>query len=165
MKTLKKIPCLPVGFPAAIQASGSAAAGQKTLTPGKEMAPPLFDGDSLLQRLLGDRQLACAVIGGFTQDAPFQLKRLHAWLVEQDAAKVQLQAHSLRGSAATVGAEALCAIALAIETSAAAGHLDPCRELLPRAIKEFVCFKALVEREGWIAKTDSNLEVKETSNV
>jgi HPt (histidine-containing phosphotransfer) domain-containing protein len=139
----------------AILATRSVAADQEPLTSGEANAPSVFDGDSLLQRLLGDRELACAVLAGFVQDAPFQLMQLHARLVEEDTAKIQLQAHNLKGSAATVGAEALRAIALSIETSAAASQLDPCRDLLPFAINEFERFKAQVEAEGWIAKTEN----------
>lgn len=55
-----------------------------------------------------------------------------------------------KGAAATVAAEGLCAIALAIERSGAAGQLDPCGELLPRAVEEFERFKGTLERTGWV---------------
>lgn len=142
----------------AVPASRPVAADQAALTSGETITLSVFDGDSLLQRLLGDRELACEVLAGFVQDAPFQLMQLHARLVEEDTAKVQLQAHNLKGAAATVGAEALRAIALSIETSAAASQLDPCRHLLPLAINEFERFRAQVVSEGWIAKTNSNFQ-------
>ena len=43
-----------------------------------------------------------------------------------------------------------CAIALAIERAGAAGQLDPCGELLPRAVEEFERFKSTLERAGWV---------------
>ena len=77
------------------------------------------------------------------------MNSLRARLDEADAPGARLQAHALRGAAATVAAEGLGAIALAIERSGAAGQLAPCNELLPRAIEEFERFKTTLERAGW----------------
>ena len=61
-----------------------------------------------------------------------------------------LQAHALKGAAATVSAEGLRAIALAMERAGAAGQLDQCGELLPRAVEEFERFKSALEQAGWV---------------
>ena len=52
--------------------------------------------------------------------------------------------------AATVAAESLSAIALAMEKAGEAGRLDNCGELLPRAVEEFERFKSTLERAGWV---------------
>jgi PAS domain S-box-containing protein len=108
----------------------------------------VFDETSLLDRLMGDRQLAAAVLKDFLEDTPTQLKQLHARVDEQDAPGICFQAHTLKGAAATVAAESLRATALSIETAATEGSLEICRTLLSRAIDEFACFKSAVEREG-----------------
>ena len=61
-----------------------------------------------------------------------------------------MQAHTLRGAAATVSAESLHAIALAMERAGAAGELQRCGELLPRAVEEFERFKSTLKRTGWV---------------
>jgi HPt (histidine-containing phosphotransfer) domain-containing protein len=97
-----------------------------------------------------DRQLAGAVLGGFLRNAPAQLHDLRARIDEADAPGARLQAHALKGAAATVAAEGLRAIALAMERAGAAGQLERCGELLPRAAQEFERFKSALERAGWV---------------
>ena len=87
------------------------SAGQST----GEQAKVIFNGEALLRRLMGDRRLAQVVIKGFLQDTPSQLNNLRMRLDEADEAGARLQAHSLTGAAATVAAEGLHAVALAIE--------------------------------------------------
>ena len=110
----------------------------------------VFDGEALLRRLMGDRHLAGAILKGFLQDAPSQLNNLRARLNEADAPGSRLQAHSLQGSAATVSAMGLQAIAQAIELAGIAGKLDRCGELLPGAVEEFERFKSTLELAGWV---------------
>ena len=110
----------------------------------------VFDGEALLRRLMGDRQLAGIVLKGFLQDVPSQLNNLRQRLDEADAPGARLQAHALKGAAATVAAEGLRAIALAMERAGTAGQLDRCGELLPRAVEEFERFKSTLERAGWV---------------
>jgi HPt (histidine-containing phosphotransfer) domain-containing protein len=95
---------------------------------------------------MGDRQLAGTVLKGFLEDVPSQLNNLRARIEEADAPGARLQAHALKGAAATVAAEGLRAIALAMEQAGAAGQLDRCGELLPRAVEEFERFKSTLER-------------------
>ena len=128
-------------------------AGDTTPTPGPpagEPAKPVFNEEALLRRLMGDRQLAGAVVKRFLQDAPCQLNNLRARLDEADAPGTRSQAHALKGAAATVAAEGLHAIALAMERTGAAGQLDSCGELLPRAVAEFERYKGALEQTGWV---------------
>ena len=108
-----------------------------------------FNADGLLRRVMGDRQLAGTVIKGFVQDVPQQLDNLRARLEATDAPGTRLQAHTLKGAAATVGAESLQALARAIERAGTAGQLAQCRELLPRLVAEFEQFKSALARAGW----------------
>ena len=85
----------------------------------------------------------------FLSDAPRQLRALKKMADAGDADGARLQAHTLKGAAATVSAEALRAIALAMERAAAAGQCDHCGELLPRASEEFERLKSTLERTGW----------------
>jgi HPt (histidine-containing phosphotransfer) domain-containing protein len=125
----------------------------------------VFDEDGLLLRLMNDRELAGSILEGFLQDAPSQLRQLRARLDGEDVSGVRLQAHTLRGAAATVSAETLSQIAMAMETAAAAGLLEDCRGLLPHAIEEFERFKTTVQLDGWVSQETGNSGNKETTDV
>jgi len=127
-------------------------AGSIEAAPAKTVAVnanTVFDADSLLQRLMGDRELAEIILNVFLGDAPLVLKRLCDALNESDAEGARMHAHTLKGSAATVSAEALRAVAMAMETAATEGRLDRCCELFPRAADEFELFEKTVRRDGW----------------
>jgi CheY-like chemotaxis protein/HPt (histidine-containing phosphotransfer) domain-containing protein len=115
----------------------------------KSQGVTIFDSDSLLRRLMGDRELAVTVIHGFVEDIPFQLRQLRACVDSADASGLRLQAHTLKGSTATVEAKAMHAVALEMERAAAAGQLNRCFELLPLVAEEFERFRATLECERW----------------
>jgi PAS domain S-box-containing protein len=116
--------------------------------------PPAFDEESLLRRLMEDRPLASAVLHGFLEDAPKQLAQLRARLDASDGPGLCMRAHTLKGSAATVGAEALRAVALDLETAATEDQIESCRELLHRAIGEFDRFRTKLDDSGWVNQRD-----------
>jgi HPt (histidine-containing phosphotransfer) domain-containing protein len=121
-------------------------------TPGgsaDEPAKDVFDAEALLRRLAGDRELAGIILRGFLAEVPSQLKNLRRRLEEADAPGARIQAHALKGSAATVGAEVLHSTALAMERAGTAGQLERCGDLLPRAVEEFERYKSALERAGW----------------
>ena len=113
-------------------------------------AAAVFNVEALLRRLLGDRHLAGLVLRGFLEDMPSQLLALRARLDDADAAGTRLQSHTIKGAAATVAAESLQALALAMEQAGAAGQLEACDELMPRLVKEFERFQAGLEHAGWV---------------
>jgi PAS domain S-box-containing protein len=121
-----------------------------TISAADEPVKATFDGEALLGRLMGDRQLAGAVLKGFIADAPSQLNNLRRRIEEADAPGARAQAHALNGAAATVAAENLHAIALAMERAGTIGQLDQCGALLPRAVEEFERFRSTLERAGWV---------------
>jgi CheY-like chemotaxis protein/HPt (histidine-containing phosphotransfer) domain-containing protein len=112
-----------------------------------EAANPVFDPESLMERLMGDRRLAGMVLKVFLEDAPSQLSQLRQRLDAADATGSRAQAHALKGAAATVSAQGLHAIALAIEE---AGGLDLDGKLFHQAVEEFALFKGAVELAGWL---------------
>jgi PAS domain S-box-containing protein len=113
-------------------------------------AVAVFDRETLLRRLMGDRELGSTVLKGFLEDAPVRLERLRARLEEGDAVGARLQAHTLKGAAGTIEADALEAIAAALEKGAEDGELESCRPLVDRAVEELGRFRSVVEAEGWV---------------
>ncbi|MGB6689711.1 MAG: PAS domain S-box protein [Terracidiphilus sp.] len=132
---------------------------------GAVQSAAIFDGESLLSRLMGDRELAGAVLNGFVGEVPAQLRQLRARLDEEDASGAKLLAHTLKGASATVAAKAVNEIATAMETAAAAGRFDDCRGLLPRAIEAFERFKKAVESDGWLSRANHGSGIEETSQI
>ena len=116
----------------------------------EEPAEPIFDEDSLIRRLMGDRELASAVLKGFIEDVPMQLNNLRQRLDEADAPGARSVAHTLKGASATVSAQSLQALALAMEQAGVAGRLDRCFELLPGVVAEFERFKNNLRQTGWV---------------
>ena len=62
----------------------------------------------------------------------------------------RLQAHTLKGAAATVSAEALRALCFEAQEAAAAGELSRALALLPRLEEQFELLKATLKQSGWV---------------
>lgn len=119
---------------------------------GAVPATRVFNQDALLGRLMGDRELASVVLEGFLGDFPSQLNNLRRRLEQSDAPGAHSQLHTIRGAAATVSAESLLAVALAMAQPGENTLLGRCGELLPRATEEFDRFRNNLERNGWVKK-------------
>jgi HPt (histidine-containing phosphotransfer) domain-containing protein len=111
----------------------------------------IFNQDALMGRLLGDQDLAGAILLSFVGDCPARLDELRQRIAEADASGARLLAHSLKGAAATVAAEELCAFAGAIEQAGAKGQVARCAELMPRGMQVLERFRGALESAGWIA--------------
>jgi HPt (histidine-containing phosphotransfer) domain-containing protein len=100
--------------------------------------------------MMGDRQLVRKILNAFLSGFPAQMNDLRSRLADADNAAARLRAHTVRGSAATVAANALSAIAADIERAARAGKLDLAGDLVPRLIEEFERLKCTLENAGWL---------------
>jgi CheY-like chemotaxis protein len=88
------------------------------------LEPAAFDHDELLSRLGGDEELLADVVKMFLEDCPKRLAAIRRAIDAADAPLVRAEAHALKGAAGNLSAGALSAAARAIESAAAAGHLD-----------------------------------------
>jgi HPt (histidine-containing phosphotransfer) domain-containing protein len=98
---------------------------------------------------MGDQGLANRVMAGFLNDVPRQLRTLKNRLDAGDAQGARLQAHALKGAAATVSAEALLGLCCEVE-AAAAEELSRALPLLPRLEEQFELLKATLKQSGWV---------------
>lgn len=96
----------------------------------------VFDLDSSLDRLGGDRGLLRKLIEFFHEDSPPLLTSLGSGIDQQNAAQVELAAHSIKGLAANFGAQATVEAALRIEDAARAGDLATAVAALPELIAQ-----------------------------
>ncbi len=80
---------------------------------------PVFDWRTLLDRVGGNVELGRSVLELFLEDTPAYALEVVASLRAGDWANVARQAHRLKGTSATVGADRLRALAVDIEERAA----------------------------------------------
>jgi PAS domain S-box-containing protein len=125
----------------------------------------IFDSQSFLRRLMGDRQLAQLVLDAFANDAPRQLRQITARLDQADARGIALQAHSLQGAAATVAANSLQSIVQSIESAAKAGLLHRCRDQILCANAALDHFLTRAKTDGWNVQLNDNPTTEESDYV
>jgi CheY-like chemotaxis protein/HPt (histidine-containing phosphotransfer) domain-containing protein len=113
-------------------------------------ADAVFNQEEFLARLMGDQDLARQVIAAFLSDAPIRFRVLRERLDAGDATGARLQAHALKGAAATVSAEALRVLSIEVQKAAAAGELSHASAVLSRMEEQFNLLKATLEKSGWI---------------
>jgi CheY-like chemotaxis protein/HPt (histidine-containing phosphotransfer) domain-containing protein len=97
----------------------------------REPKAVVFDKAGMMARLTNDEGLARKVIEGFLYDIPKQIWVLRTCLKAGDAARVERQAHTIKGASANVGGEAMGAVAFEIEKMAKAGDLRAGTARLP----------------------------------
>jgi PAS domain S-box-containing protein len=123
-----------------------------TITPAADeprSSTEIFDERALLERLMNDRHLATKVMQSFLSDFPRQLDQLGRKIAESDALGAGLQAHAMKGAAATVAAGGLRAVAMEIEHAGKAGALERVTELVPVAAQEFRHLQSALRHSGW----------------
>ena len=110
----------------------------------------IFNYEELLSRLMGDEALAGKVIAAFLDDAPKQLRALKRMLDDGDSVGARRQAHTLKGAAATLSAEALRAASCEIQNAAEAMELTSALALLPQLQEQFERLKATLKQSGLV---------------
>ena len=83
--------------------------------------PSVFDRGAFIQRLMGDEELATTIIAVFLDDIPLQIQALKDYLDGGDTVGAVRQAHTIKGAAANISAEALSAVAFEIEKNGKMG--------------------------------------------
>jgi CheY-like chemotaxis protein/HPt (histidine-containing phosphotransfer) domain-containing protein len=123
-------------------------AGQQVEMPGDDPAQraptapalPVFDRAGALARLGDDVELLNDILATFIDEAQTNLARLKDALAGRQSEDACRHAHSIKGAASNVGAEAVRELAERMESAAKNGAFDPIREDLPeleRRLAEF----------------------------
>ena len=108
---------------------------------------PVFDRAALMNRVMGDLELASVVIEGFLGDLPGQVEMLKGFAAAGEVKHIDQQAHKMKGAAATMGAEALRAAIFAIERAAKAGDLDRVAACMPDFDAQIEALTKLLKNE------------------
>jgi CheY-like chemotaxis protein/HPt (histidine-containing phosphotransfer) domain-containing protein len=105
-----------------------------------------FNRDDLVERLMGNRQLAQRVAGGFMDNMPAQLAALASAIEGNDAPAARLAAHSLKGAAANIGCADVQNLASRIERLGESGVLTEASEALTEFTAAYEAVRPAIER-------------------
>ena len=88
---------------------------------------------AVMERLLEDTSVEFlpSLIEVFETESAQRLENIQANLAQSDMSKLSVEAHSLKGTSATFGAESLRSLSERIEKSAKAGDTATVKELVP----------------------------------
>lgn len=117
------------------------------LSPSTQHEGVIFDRVGMLERVMGDEELAAEIIEAFLTDMPRQIKGLREYLEAGDAAGAERQAHTIKGTSANMGGEALRALAFELEEAAKAGNLESMKTRLDELVATFEELKQAMEGE------------------
>jgi HPt (histidine-containing phosphotransfer) domain-containing protein len=129
----------------AVHVPGIAADGPVPATP--PAGPSVFNLDALAQRAMNDRKVIQIVIRKFLEDMPSQLAQLQRLVEENNAILAGQQAHRIKGASATLGGEAMSALALEMELAGTKGDLAALQERMPRLQAHFQALKEAMTPE------------------
>jgi HPt (histidine-containing phosphotransfer) domain-containing protein len=130
----------------------AASAAKKTTRSPDDAAPisvqepqaPVFDRSGMMVRMMGDEELARAVVESFLEDIPRRIEALRAHLESGDASGVAHQAHTIKGASANVCGEALRVVAEEMEKAAGADDLGYVIAHLPEMESQFARLKQAI---------------------
>jgi HPt (histidine-containing phosphotransfer) domain-containing protein len=110
--------------------------------------------DSLLQMVGGDADFVDELVDTFLADVPHQLADLRAAVAAGAAADAVRPAHTLKGTAASIGARSVEGVSRSIEEGARAGNVDGLKapvEELARALADLEAALADARARRWAA--------------
>ncbi len=127
--------------------------GNTSATP--EQAPEIFvDSESpilnyqvLVDRLMGDEELATTIIKEFIQDLPTQISMLEKELIKENIEDTGKQAHKIKGAADNIGAYALKQTAFSMEKAAKAGRKEELDVLMLQLTEEHTRLHQVISRK------------------
>ena len=97
----------------------------------------VFQRAELLDRLMGDFELAHVIIEGFLGDIPGQIAKLKGFVQSGDREAATRQAHTIKGASANIGAAALRQAACELEDRGQDDDMAGIAEGLPQLEAEF----------------------------
>jgi HPt (histidine-containing phosphotransfer) domain-containing protein len=89
-----------------------------------------YDNLNMLKEVIGDDLKA--ILDSFAEITPTVIEQLEHAISQQDAAEIRHHAHTLKGSAANVGAIALPELCYEMENKGRSGEIDGADELFTR---------------------------------
>jgi TMAO reductase system sensor TorS len=105
----------------------------------------IFDREGLKERLGGNEAYIGKLIASFVKSADEHLAALGCAVEKGDCPAIRMEAHTIKGAAANIGAGSMCEISFAMETAAKAEELADMPRLHTALEKAFMIFKTVVD--------------------
>ena len=111
----------------------------------------VFDEAGLLMRHNGNKSLVEEITRLFAAKAPGYIAAIRESLLNGDSSSVRHRAHSLKGAAATLGADRVAALASELAELGKINRLENADQAMQQLTKEFECLLTALTDRGWIA--------------
>jgi two-component system sensor histidine kinase/response regulator len=145
-----------VGSPSDSSSTTITVCSPSVVVVGAASEPPTASSpihwSQLLERCGDDEDLAAELVGLFFVDNPKHLLALNASVEQMDAERVRGSSHTLKGSAAAIGAVDLSKACLELERAAKTGRMDDAPKLLQTVRSEFDRLERFVRDPEWVRR-------------
>jgi PAS domain S-box-containing protein len=129
----------------------SAAVQEAAPAPGRATGVTV-DRGALLELLGGDAMILNEIVKVFLEDAPRQIEAMEAAGGAGDATTLRRLAHTMKGSAGTVGATSLQESALVLERAVDRGDMLAACGLIPAVREQFTTVELVMS--GWLTREE-----------
>jgi PAS domain S-box-containing protein len=109
---------------------------------------PIFDFNEMMERFMGDEELAHDIIETFLSDIPGQIRTLKGYLEKGDIVSLERQAHSIKGAAANVSGYGLRETAYEMEKAGKTSDLNRAAEIFPKIMEQFKLLEETLIQKG-----------------
>lgn len=106
-----------------------------------------LETEQTLARLGDDRELLEELYAAFSEDAPVKMEALTGHVEAGDLHNVMRQAHSLKGSAAAIGASKCKELAIELESTAGKGDVGEVKKCFKQLQEEMDCVLSLIRQQ------------------
>ncbi|MCX6984552.1 MAG: response regulator, partial [Lentisphaerae bacterium] len=106
----------------------------------------IFDVDSLMERISGDREFFEELVKLFIEDTPKHFASLKNAFKDKDVEAIQHIAHTIKGSAGNFGAASLQKVAFSLEQTAKTGNFRKIEHLIDAVEMEFEILKKEIRK-------------------
>jgi HPt (histidine-containing phosphotransfer) domain-containing protein len=108
----------------------------------------VFNRAEVLARLMDDESLLTQIQQCFLEEMPGQIQALKELVERGDVKRAGAQAHKIKGAAANLGGEALCGVALAMESAAVDGNTSLLAQQMPEMERQFSRLKQAMQTDA-----------------
>ncbi len=112
----------------------------------EKQEPVSFDSETALNRVMGDKDFLDTLIRRFVLSMPDEIKSLQGHIIQGDAEALMRKAHTLKGSAANLGAEKLSILFLGLEQIGRENKLKNASQLIGECEAELGILRSHISR-------------------
>ncbi len=107
----------------------------------------LFDFDSFLSRMMGDKDLTIQVLDAFLETIPGEIATLKTLVKNMDITSAGEQAHKIKGAFANIGSQSLSELSYQIEMAGKDKNTDKIKKLIPELEEQYSSLIASISNQ------------------